>query len=95
MDYKLVLKLRAENDLRESIKWHEKQQRGLGVKFLNHIEMYFEKILRDPSNYKIKNHPFREAFVRKISYVIIYEVLDMEVVIYSVFNTYRNPENKP
>ena len=33
--------------------------------------------------------------MKKFPYVIIYEVFDTEVVIYSVFHTSRNPILKP
>lgn len=95
MIYKLILKPRAENDLAEGIEWYESKQKGLGLKFINHIESYFEKILENPFGYELKNFPFREAFVGRFPYVIIYEFTETEIIVYSIFNTYRNPKNKP
>ncbi|WP_353955879.1 hypothetical protein [Flavobacterium panacis] len=31
----------------------------------------------------------------KFPFVIIYEIIGTEIIIYSVFHTSRNPENKP
>lgn len=95
MTYKLTLKPRAENDLADSIEWYESRQKGLGAKFINHIESYLEKISQNPLNYQIRNYPFREAYVQRFPYVIIYELLESEIVVYSIFKTNRNPENKP
>ena len=95
MIYKLILKPRAENDLADSIEWYESRKRGLGKKFVNHLESYFEKISENPLNYQIQNPPFREAYIQKFPFVIIYEVSESEVIVYSIFNTNRNPENKP
>jgi len=94
MDYNLVLKARAENELSDAISWYESQQRGLGLAFLNTIETYLNGIQQNPYLYPSRKIPYREAVVRKFPYIIIYEVVDNEVVVYSIFHTHRNPKNK-
>jgi mRNA-degrading endonuclease RelE of RelBE toxin-antitoxin system len=95
MAYKLVIKPRAEDDLAEGIVWYESRQKGLGMIFLNWVEKYLKSIQRNPLQYPLKRKPYREAFIKKFPYVIIYEVLEDEVIVYSVFNTHRNPHDKP
>ena len=67
----------------------------MGLLFLNQVEKYLESIQRNPMQYPSKRKPFREAFIKLFPYVIIYEVIEDEVVVYSVFNTHRNPDDKP
>lgn len=95
MDYKLVIKPRAENDLAEGIAWYESRRKGMGLIFLNRVEKYLESIQRNPLQYPSKRKPYREAFIKKFPYVIIYEVTEDVVIVYSVFNTHRNPHGKP
>lgn len=94
MIYKLVLKPRAENDLTESIEWYEKQQKGLGKRFIDQVEVYFDKIQKGPFNFQIKRATFREAYLKKFPNIIIFEFTETEVVVYSVFNVFRNPKQK-
>ncbi|MBS1572675.1 MAG: type II toxin-antitoxin system RelE/ParE family toxin [Bacteroidetes bacterium] len=94
MDYKLVLKPRAENDLANGIEWYESKQKGLSIKFLKCVEKYLERIHKNPLHYPLKKNQYREAFIEKFPYMIIYEVLENEVVVFSVFNTDQNPEKK-
>ena len=95
MKYNLILKPRAENDLAEAIEWYESKQKGLGQKFLNQIDKYLNQIKRNPLHYPSKRLPFREAYIKKFPYIIIYEVFDLEIVVYAVFCSYQNPSKKP
>jgi len=95
MGYRLVLKSRAENDLSEGIEWYESRRKGLGLIFLNTIQKYLVNVQKSPLHYPLKRNPYREAFIKKFPYIIIYEVTEEEIVVYSIFNTYRNPHHKP
>ena len=94
MSYKLVVKQQAKQQIADGIEWYETQQKGLGLKFLNHIESYFKIILENPNIYEIKRKPFREAFVKKFPYLIIYTIQKDEIIISTVFNAYQDPEKK-
>lgn len=95
MAYKLILKSRAENDLSEAIGYYQTQQRGLGIKFLQCVQKSLGRITKNPLHFPLKTNQFREIYIQKFPYVIIYEIVDKEVVVFSVFNTHQNPERKP
>lgn len=95
MDYKLILKPRAEDDLSEGIQWYESRLKGLGLRFLSQVEKYLEIIRKNPFQYPIRKKQYRETFIKKFPYIIIYEIIENEIVVYSVFNTYQNPDSKP
>lgn len=95
MIYKLILKSRAENDLAESIEWYESQQKGLGKRFIEQIDLYFDKIQKNPMNFPMKRKPFREAYIRSFPYIIIYELIATEIIVYSIFHSSRDPLQKP
>jgi len=95
MTYKLILKSRAHIDLAEAIEYYQSKRKGLGNKFLKCIHKFFDRIAKNPLHYSLKNNNFREAYIQKFPYVIIYEVIENEIVVFSVFNTHQNPERKP
>ncbi|AZB31623.1 type II toxin-antitoxin system RelE/ParE family toxin [Chryseobacterium balustinum] len=95
MVYKLILKPEAENDLGEAIEYYQSKRKGLGLKFLKCVQKFFDRITKNPLHYPLKSNQFREAYIQKFPYIIIYEIIDNEIVVFSVFNTYQNPEKKP
>ncbi|MFC0428553.1 type II toxin-antitoxin system RelE/ParE family toxin [Chryseobacterium scophthalmum] len=95
MVYKLILKPEAENDLGEAIEYYQSKRKGLGLKFLKCVQKFFDRITKNPLHYPLKSNQFREAYIQKFPYIIIYEIIENEIVVFSVFNTYQNPEKKP
>ena len=95
MKYELIIRDEAERDIIETTKYYETQQTGLGIKFLEQLEQYLERIQTHPELFQIKRPPYREAFIKKFPYLIIYEFIENKVVVYAVFNTRKNPDKKP
>ena len=95
MKYELIIRKEASIEIMEAAKYYEIQQNGLGIKFLVQLEIYFEKIQNNPELYYIKRSPYREAFIKKFPYLIIYEIKKKKIVVFSVFNTWQNPTKKP
>jgi hypothetical protein len=95
MTYKLILKSNAHKDLAEAIEYYQSKRKGLGSKFLKCVHKFFDRITKNPLHYPLKSNQFREAYIQKFPYVIIYEVIDNEIVVFSVFNTHQNPTKKP
>lgn len=94
MRYVLEIKEEAELETLDAYLYYEERQKGLGVRFLDHLEIYFNRICKYPLHFPVKNG-YHEVFIRKFPFIIIYEVIENTVVVYSVFNTHRNPEKKP
>lgn len=95
MTYSLEIKAEANLEIIEAFVYYEENQSGLGERFLKQLDKYFIKILQTPKHYAVKRKPYREAFIRKFPFVIIYEIAEAKIMIYSVFNTSRNPTTKP
>ena len=94
MKYELEIKEEANQEVIEAYLFYEKQQEGLGERFLKSVEIYIDRVLNYPEHYAMKRPPYREAFIKKFPFLIIYEFTEEKVIIYSVFNTWKNPENK-
>lgn len=95
MIYDLIIKEEANNEIIESFLYYESKSEGLGGKFEIHLGIYFDRISKYPYHYQIKRNPYREAFIKKFPFIIIYEIIENKVVVYSVFNTKRSPLKKP
>lgn len=94
MTFKLIIKEEAQLEVIEAFLYYEGKQNGLGDLFLDHLNSYFKWIRNYPFHFSQKRKPFREAVVKRFPFIIIYEVLESEVIVYSVFNTWQDPAKK-
>ena len=95
MKYELIVKEEANLEIIESYLFYESKSIGLGERFLDNLDFYFDRIQNFPEHYQIKRKPYREAFVTKFPFVIIYEISEKGIIIYAVFHSSRNPVTKP
>ncbi|MCD1115764.1 type II toxin-antitoxin system RelE/ParE family toxin [Chryseobacterium turcicum] len=95
MTYHLSLSPNTEADLLEAALWYESRQIGLGKKFTQKVEFYFSRIQNNPLHFPLKKENLREAYIQKFPFIIIFEVIEKEIIVFSVFNTHQNPERKP
>jgi hypothetical protein len=94
MRYILDVKDEANLEIIEAYLYYEEKRIGLGEEFLEHLNGYFDRIIENPEHFPQKRKPYREAFIKRFPFLIVYEITKTEVVIYSVFNTWQNPEKK-
>ncbi len=96
MKYELVLLGRASDEIEEAYNWYENQATGLGEKFLELLTEYKSSISQHPLQNKVTYKKFREAYLRKFPFLIVYFVdeTNKTIVIFSVFHCSRNPEVK-
>jgi toxin ParE1/3/4 len=80
--WRLLIRPRAEIDLREAKDWYESQRAGLGKEFIAEIEAALRALLRDPQRYTVYYRGFRRVFVRRFPYKLFYR-LDADRVIVS------------
>ena len=96
MVFKIVISRIAESEIEETIEFYEGKRKGLGKHFLDYFNGYLKILKTNPELFSIKKSPFyRELALKKFPFVIIYEIFQNEVIIYSVFHTSRNPTKKP
>jgi len=79
---------------REAYNWYEKQRIGLGGLFLAELDNCYDRLEVHPDSYQKTENNFRQIIVRTFPYVIVFEILKDDVVIYAVFHTSRNPGKK-
>jgi len=92
--YRLLIKPRAIEMAKEAYDWYNEQQAGLGDLFLNELQDGYDKLESWPEAcQRIKNN-YRQLVLRTFPYVIVFEIIKKEAVVYAVFHTSRNPNKK-
>jgi hypothetical protein len=94
MAYNLEIKNEANLEIIEAFLYYEDKRIGLGEEFLEHLDIYFDTIKANPKYFPQKRKPYREAFIKRFPFLIIYEITNRKVIVYSVFNTWQNPVRK-
>jgi len=94
MTYILEVKNEANIEIIEAYGYYEVKRIGLGEEFLEHLDLYFDRITANPEHFPQKRKPYREAFIKRFPFLIIYEIIEQKVIVYSVFNTWQNPDKK-
>jgi toxin ParE1/3/4 len=86
---------RAKDDLELAYAWYERQRRGLGIEFLDCVEIAVKSILEHPEMYRIHYERFRGYVIRRFPFSVFYTVEKGEIVVHSVFDNRQEPKKKP
>lgn len=87
--HSLIIKPGAISMAKEAFDWYEKKSKGLGDIFY-----CFAKIGTQPTYYSKVKKNYRQLRLKRFPYVVVYEILKNEVVVFAVFHTSRNPRFK-
>ena len=98
MPYTLIITAAAHKDTTEAYIHYEKQQKGLGERFLTSLSIRYNDLSDHPTHYSFIEEDnlkiFRDCLLYKFPYVVVFEIRKKEVVIYAIHNTYKNPDKK-
>jgi hypothetical protein len=81
-------------EILEAFDWYESQREGLGVEFLDELEAFYRSLLRNPSSYGYYDKPVRQGKIERFPYLVVFEIFDELVLVYSVFMTRQDPSKK-
>lgn len=94
MAYRLEIRSLARMEIWEAFDWYELQRLGLGDEFLDELEIFYTRLLRNPTSYGYYDKSVRQGKIERFPYVVVFEIFDGSVVVYSVFMTRQNPGKK-
>ena len=86
-----------QKDYDEAYEWYERQQQGLGDRFMKAVRFTIEQIFQQPEIFSCRgNRLFREAKINFFPYVIVYRVIKQSKTIFivSIHHTKKNPRKK-
>jgi plasmid stabilization system protein ParE len=94
--FKLEIWERAKRDVKVGFDYYEEQRTNPGFEFIGDIESEILHLQKYPEHYQIKyREKYRQAVLKRFPYIIIYEIVGLKIIIYSVFHAYQDPSKKP
>ena len=94
MAYNLEIRPLAVIEVLEAFDWYELQREGLGADFLEELDAFYASMLRNPSSYGFYDKPVRQGKINRFPYLVVFEIFDESVVVYSVFMSRLDPSKK-
>ncbi len=84
----------AQFDFRESVKFYEIRQKGLGKKFSEAVKNTLYFIGENPLGSEVKYLEVRVTTVKKFPFTIHYSIENGVIIIFAVFHNSRSPRQK-
>ncbi len=93
MSYTIVLSDEAKHDEVESYHYYELQRTGLGDEFLDALENCYAALVGHPEFFGFidSRNLLRGIRLKRFPFIIIYEISESSVFVYSVHHTSRKP----
>jgi len=95
MAYRLTVSDRATREIGEAFEWYQEQQPGLGIEFLDALEVQFQSIIRSPQLYAQTQQGIRRALLPRFPYGVFYAAKGETISVLAVVRTSRSPRRWP
>ncbi len=92
MEYKVVLKTLAEQDVTEAVEWYFTHAPNLTGQFVEKIEEALKFLQKNPEQYQRRYNEVRVMFTLIFPYGIFYTIESRTVFVHAVLHTKRNPK---
>ncbi|GMV91426.1 MAG: hypothetical protein AMXMBFR82_12040 [Candidatus Hydrogenedentota bacterium] len=86
---------RAAHELEVAVDWYEEQCPGLGIEFLESVERVLASTRENPWLYPRTHDAFRRCLTRRFPFSIHFTIEDDTIVLHSVFDNRRSPNDLP
>ena len=86
---------RAKDDLEQAIEWYEQKRKGLGLEFLDTLQLILKNILEHPEMYAVRYADYRVCTLKKFPFSIFYTAMPEEIIIHAIFHNRQNPDKRP
>ncbi|MEX0997067.1 MAG: type II toxin-antitoxin system RelE/ParE family toxin [Flavobacteriaceae bacterium] len=93
MEFKLVIKPLAEEDIIEAADWFEEKNPSLSLDFILKISETLLLIRKSPNHFQKRYQNVRVVFTSKFPFGIYYTVEKNTVFVHAVLHTKRNPQS--
>jgi plasmid stabilization system protein ParE len=92
MSHRLIVRPKAESDIRRAYRWYETELEGLGMRFLRELNEGFEKISANPRHYADIAGGIRRKLLSKFPYGVFFVFEDQEVRVIAVLQHAQSPD---
>jgi plasmid stabilization system protein ParE len=91
MTFRVRIRARARDDIRDARDWYEQQSIGLGEEFGQELERVFARLATDPQLYQVIYKHIHRALTRRFPYAVYFVIDDDRVNVLRIFHQTRNP----
>lgn len=95
MDFYLYYSHRAIRESREAYLFYKGHSTKAAQKFKEALKAHRELLILNPHAFQVIRPPYRELFIGKFPYLIIYSIHEQTIMIHSISHTSRKPLKKP
>ena len=81
----------AEQELDETYKYYEYQQKDLGNRFINEIQKSIELIKYYPKGWHPLSKNSRRCLVKNFPYGVVYQIKENYILVVAIVNLHRKP----
>jgi plasmid stabilization system protein ParE len=78
-------------EFEDAIDYYERQQPGLGHRFSRNVRQAVDRIEREPYRWGSLSQETRYCRVHRFPYLVLYQIVDSEIVIVAVMHERRRP----
>ena len=86
-----LLRPAAAADLEEAAAWYEEQRPGLGLEFLEAVNLAMKRVMATPKGAALVYKDRRRVFLERFPYSLVYRLIDEQVVILAAAHAKRSP----
>lgn len=90
MKWTVLIRPRAEGDLREAHRWYEAQRTGLGDEFLDEVQRALLYLEEQPERRPLYYRAFRRLLTRRFPYKLFYRIENDRVIVFRILNARRD-----
>ena len=92
MNYKIVIRKEAQEDIEEAVVWYKEQKDGLEVAFWDSFKDAILLIQQPPLRHKEVKENFRKISLHVFPYNIYYRISRKNIIVLAVVHQKRHPD---
>lgn len=92
MARRLVVQLQSDLDIQAAAVWYEDQQSGLGLRFLDELDVVFRRIVDNPRQFPPMDGNVHRALLRHFPYGVYFLVELEDIKVLAVLHLHREPD---
>jgi len=94
VNWPVIIRPKAEADLREAWLWYEAQRPGLGDELLLEIRAAIRLLETDPERRPLYYRDFRRLLARRFPYKVFYRVETGRIIVYRILHARRQHQRQ-
>ena len=92
MARRIVVQPQSDLDIQAAAVWYEDQQSGLGTRFLDELNLVFQRIAESPQQFPRLEDDVHRALLRRFPYGVYFLAESEEVKVFAVLHLHRQPD---